>query len=103
MPNDPDTGAPLPTVTLPMPTPAPAPHGLQEAAERIQKDAEDLKGVVPWLEASAADETATASGALRSLAPDDGGLLPRRGAGPAIRLVLRRRHEQGRGWWRLSA
>lgn len=50
---DPDTGTPLPEkITLPMPVAAPAPKTLQEAAERIQKDAEDLKGVVPWLEVS---------------------------------------------------
>ena len=29
----------------------PPPHNLQQAAERIQMDAEDLKSVVPWMEA----------------------------------------------------
>lgn len=49
---DPDTGAPIQRVTLPDPVAAPPPRSLQEAATRIQRDAEDLKGVIPWLEVS---------------------------------------------------
>ena len=52
MPQDPDTGAPLPGgIVLPPSVVPPPPHNLQQAAERIQMDAEDLKSVVPWMEA----------------------------------------------------
>ncbi len=51
--SDPDTGAPLPGLTQlpPIPVP-PVPRSLMEGALRIQRDAADLKSVVPWLERS---------------------------------------------------